>query len=124
MSTSVNRGMHANHSYCHELKTKKEGGIAHLLSCGPCKLEPGFESQWELGSGHQRGEDITNCKSHITPVSLTDWCIMIFYVKKRTTKKQIKQGKCVTSYDHFKNLLMTNSEYPRPEKAISCISQL
>ncbi len=37
-----------------------------------------------------RGEEITNCKSHIAPVSLTDCCIMIFFNLKNihiTTNK-------------------------------------
>ncbi len=30
-----------------------------------------------------RGEEIARCKSHITSVSLTDWCIMIFKIIRR-----------------------------------------
>ncbi len=29
-------------------------------------------------NARMRGEEITNCKSHIASVSLTYWCIMIF----------------------------------------------
>ncbi len=34
-----------------------------------------------------RGEEIISCKSHITSVSLTDWCIMILFKTKLKIKK-------------------------------------
>ncbi len=34
-----------------------------------------------------RGEEITSCKSHIAPDSLTDWC-MIFFFKLKKLKKE------------------------------------
>ncbi len=52
---------------------------------------PRFESQWGLDLGHINawmiGEEITSCKSHIAPVSLTDWCIMIFILNKNKLNK-------------------------------------
>ncbi len=43
-----------------------------------------FKSRWVLDSGHTNAwikeEETTICKSHIAPVSLTDNCIMIFFL--------------------------------------------
>ncbi len=66
------------------------GGKDQLVSRLPLKLRTWVwipVGDW-LGSPNawMRREEITNCKSHIASVSLTDWCIMIF---KKCLKKDI-----------------------------------
>ena len=58
-------------------------GKSFALHAGDLDLNPN-------DLGHQRGLEITNCKSHIAPVSLTDWlCTMILFKKKGASKGKL-----------------------------------
>ncbi len=50
----------------------------------PIPVEAWFRSL----NAWMRGEEIISCNSHIASVNLTDWCIMIFFLRKK--KKEAK----------------------------------
>ncbi len=56
-----------------------------------------------------RGEEITSCKSHIAPVSLTDWCIMIFIFKKNSKIIEKYTSKLFTTICEHSMLINNNS---------------
>ncbi len=74
------------------------GGIALMLGTRvqiPVVAWLRFKSWWGLYSGQtnvcMRGEEISSCKNHIAPVSLTDWCMIFF--KQINKKRRILQHK-------------------------------